>query len=983
MSNHKLVQKTLKITAVGAIAFSVLAQPLSLIANAEETTPTKSERQLLQATGQNELLTNSKLDLVNGYPANGQFFNGWTTTSLASSTSDLTSPNSVGSQFSMHSMAASTGYWINDSRYPDVLGVFNNVYSDGSKMLYMSVFSKVSSIDRGAIVVYQDVATVVGKEYTLSQSGTYTANDYVTYSQAPSSPVQSINVFASNSNSKERLALVKATDANQSTTFVAQSTSTRIYAVIGTPADRNTALAVKWQSIDASGNNFFGVSLHVTGIQPDDITNKSEQITGRVGAGEIAPGSTIQATITNKDGDEATYAGTIDSTGHFAIDIDTPKAGEKVVISSGEYSVEKTVLDVIAPDAPTVNTIKNSATQVTGKGVANANVEVLLPDGTVVKGKTDETGAFDITIPKQAVDSEVKVRLINAAGNISAYTTSTVVQDMLANPVVASITPDTTRITGTGVAGATITAKIGNVTYSSTVTPEGTFSINIINKRVAGTEVTIQQSLADAKSNPVVVKVTGGEISDAKAATDALFVNNDSTKGIKPTTDQVAIDAAQEKINKVTDATAKEELQAELNKAQTELNARNAETEATASIKDLFIDNNPANHIKDTTTQAAIDAAQAKLDKVTDVEKKAEMQAQIDKAQAELDKRTSDQKIAEATTSVDNLFIDNNPANHIKDTTTQAAIDAAQAKVNQVTDANKKAELQAQVDKAQKEFNEAHAVIAKPTVNAVTNNDTTVKGTGTPGLTILVNNGTSTFTGVVAPNGTFSVTIPLQKADTILTVTQKNTVKSSDSVSVKVGNYIPAEKVTINPVGPFQQAVTGTAPVGTKMVRLLVNGVAQRTVAPEADGSFSIYSRFVTDGSVSNLRLKAGDTITVDYGNKTPANLATTIKVSAELVKPIVNDVAANADYITGMVPVGTQTLRLVVNGKAQRTITPQANIDAVTAGGIGADGKFKIYSRFITDETGVSRKLKAGDRVTIDSGVQIPGDTGTTVIVK
>ncbi|MBC1566576.1 toxin Cry1Ac domain D-VI-related protein [Listeria booriae] len=468
----------------------------------------------------------------------------------------------------------------------------------------------------------------------------------------------------------------------------------------------------------------------------------------------------------------------------------------------------------------------------------------------------------------------------------------------------------------------------------------------------------------------------------ASDATKQLFIDNDPTKDIKNTTTQAAIDAAQALVNQVENATQKAALQADIDKAQRQLDQKGAQTAAQTAVDNLFVNNDPTKDIKDTTTKAVIDAAQELVNKVTDPSKKAEMQAEVDKAKRQLEQKEA---AAEATaqTAINELFVNNDPSKDIKGTTTQASIDAAQALVDKVTDPAKKAEMQAEIDKAQKEFNDKSATIAKPEVNAVTNNDTTVKGKGTPGLTISVSNGTSTFTSVVAPNGTFSVTIPLQKADTILTVTQKNTVKSSASVSIKVSNYIPAEKVTINPVGPFQQAVTGKAPVGTKMVRLLVNGVAQRTVAPEADGSFSIYSRFVTDGLVSNLRLKAGDTITVDYGNKTPANLATTIKVSAELVKPIVNDVVANADYITGMVPVGTQTLRLVVNGRAQRTVTPQANIDAVTAGGIGTDGKFKIYSRFITDETGVSRKLKAGDRVTIDSGVQIPGDTGTTVVVK
>ncbi|MBC2025254.1 putative mucin/carbohydrate-binding domain-containing protein [Listeria booriae] len=335
---------------------------------------------------------------------------------------------------------------------------------------------------------------------------------------------------------------------------------------------------------------------------------------------------------------------------------------------------------------------------------------------------------------------------------------------------------------------------------------------------------------------------------------------------------------------------------------------------------------------------------------------------------------------AQAYEDITKLFVDNDKTKALKVTTDLAAIMTVDETVNALANDDFKEALLSDVANAKAKL--VTESIAKPIVMSVTNNDTQVKGTGTPGLTIVVDDGTDTYTDIVAENGVFAVTIPLQKADKMLTITQKNASQSSNPVTVKVSNYIPDTAPVVNPIGPFQQAVTGIAPVGTKMVRLLVNGIAQRTVAPAEDGSFSIYSRFITNGSVATLRLKAGDNVTVDYGNKTSANKKTTVTVDSELMKPIVDAIAPKADYITGLVPIGTQVLRLVVNGKAQRTITPQVDINAVTAGGIGFDGHFKIYSRFIIDENGVSRRLQAGDRITIDAGIQIPGDTGTTVTV-
>ncbi|MBC2371290.1 hypothetical protein HBP98_04625 [Listeria booriae] len=586
MGTNKLIQKSLKLTAVGAIAFSVLAQPLSLVASASETASTKSERQVVQATTQDELLTNSKLDVVENY-SNAQFFTGWTTTSIASSTSDLTSPSSVGPSFSLSPQypGASFGYTINDARFPGVQTVWTKQNSDGSKLLLLNASAgNIFNSEKGAIVVYQDVDTVIGKEYTLSQSGTYTANDYNTYSPNSGSRVRSINVFAGNTNSTGRLALVKATDAKQSTTFVAQAKQTRIYAIIGTPLDSVNAYSITWQSTDAAGNNLFGVSLKA---------------------------------------------------------------------SSTATSEAKTATEALFID-------------------------------------NDPTKDIKPTTDQAAIDAAQ--------------------------------------------------AKIDNVTDATS-------------KAELQAELDKAQAALDART------AEAQHEAEAKAATEGLFVDNDTTKCIKPSTDQAAIDAAQAKIDNVTDATVKAELQAELDKAQAALDARTAEAqreaEAKAATEGLFVNNDTTKDIKPATNQAAIDAAQAKIDKVTDATVKAELQAALDKAQTALDARTAEaQREAAAKAAINDLFIGNNPANNIKDTTTQAAIDAAQAKVNAVTDPAVKAELQAQVDKAQAQINTRNPI--NGTVAKYTVGDLNITGTYSgPATALSVDiNGKRYYGGTIA-NGTF------------------------------------------------------------------------------------------------------------------------------------------------------------------------------------------------------------------------------------
>ncbi|MBA3925598.1 Ig-like domain-containing protein [Listeria rustica] len=266
------------------------------------------------------------------------------------------------------------------------------------------------------------------------------------------------------------------------------------------------------------------------------------------------------------------------------------------------------------------------------------------------------------------------------------------------------------------------------------------------------------------------------------------------------------------------------------------------------------------------------------------------------------------------------------------------------------------------------------------TLNAVDNGATTITGTGTPGLTAETTLGGTKYTAVIDTEGNYSITIPKQKADTLVKVHETNKAGvSGPDAQVKVYNHIPQTGViTINDIVPGQQAITGKVPADAELVRLVVNGVAQRNMQ-SVNGEYNIYSRFVTDKDGKLVRLKAGDVVQVDYGTRTPANMIVKTTVKATIVKPTVDPVTAKAENVTGKVPEGTQTVRLTVNGIAQRVITP----NITTGGGINADGTYSFYTRFVKDADGNSVRLQAGDVVAVDYGVQIPGDTATSVTVK
>ncbi|TDR54538.1 hypothetical protein DFP96_102124 [Listeria rocourtiae] len=230
----------------------------------------------------------------------------------------------------------------------------------------------------------------------------------------------------------------------------------------------------------------------------------------------------------------------------------------------------------------------------------------------------------------------------------------------------------------------------------------------------------------------------------AREAVNGLFTSKDPKNDIKTGLTQAEIDAAQALINKVTDPAKKAALQADLNKAQSQLDTKTAQAEAEAqnkareAVNNLFTNKNPNGTITGTMTQADIDAAQALINKVTDPTKKAELQADLNKAQSQLDAKTAQAEAEnKAREAVNNLFTNKDPNGNITNTMTQADIDAAQALINKVTDPTKKAALQADLNKAQSQLDakttqaEAENKAREAVNNLFTNKDPNGTITGT------------------------------------------------------------------------------------------------------------------------------------------------------------------------------------------------------------------------------------------------------------
>ncbi|MBC1605498.1 hypothetical protein HCJ39_12320 [Listeria rocourtiae] len=230
---------------------------------------------------------------------------------------------------------------------------------------------------------------------------------------------------------------------------------------------------------------------------------------------------------------------------------------------------------------------------------------------------------------------------------------------------------------------------------------------------------------------------------NARLAIANLFENGNVNGKIKASTDQAAVNAAQNLVDKVAGNLGKSPLQTDLNKAKNQLASLENEAEiarqdaAVKAVKALFNNDNVAGTIKSSLTQNSIENAKGLVAAVTDLAKKAELTAQIAEAQKQLDAKTTEASAEQARQeaakkAVEGLFNNNDVTGAIKGSTTQAAINNAKNLVAAVTDVAKKKVLEAQIAEAQKQLDakttealaeQARQEAAKKAVEGLFNNN--------------------------------------------------------------------------------------------------------------------------------------------------------------------------------------------------------------------------------------------------------------------
>jgi|GEM_PF-1452108 len=538
-----------------------------------------------------------------------------------------------------------------------------------------------------------------------SQTGTSTANigDIVTYVEVGNGTA---SISTIGSEMSVPTGSVVTTDAGDKTYLIGEGTVdsegnvTSSDIVITVPVDKVGEITT-----DTDGNIIFPEGSIVT-INDEDVTYPGNIVYNPEDATiKYLP---IDSLLT-EDG-----TGLATGTDHDAIDeaqrfIDALPEGTLKEELQAKTDKAQTMLDAnvaLADLFDETGIIKDTTTQAT---IDNAQALVdLLPEGTLktelqadidkaqamldaklaVADLFDETGIIKDTTTQATIDNAQALVDLLPEGTLKEKLQADIdkAEVMLdAKEAVADLFDETGTIKDT-----TTQATIDNAQAFVDVLPEGTLKTEL------------QAEIDNAQA-----------MLDAKDAVEALF---DETGIIKDTTTQATIDNAQAFVDVLPEGTLKTELQAEIDKAQAMLDAKLA-------VADLF---NETGTIKDTTTQATIDSAQAFVNLLPVGTLKTELQAEIDKAQAMLD----------AKLAVTDLFDGNGS---IKDTTTQTTIDNAQKLVNKLPQGALKTELQGKIDDAQKQLDEKNdvkpPVITNPTVDgSSTTNGITVSTSDTTNI---------------------------------------------------------------------------------------------------------------------------------------------------------------------------------------------------------------------------------------------------------
>ncbi|WP_129688319.1 Ig-like domain-containing protein [Gottfriedia acidiceleris] len=236
------------------------------------------------------------------------------------------------------------------------------------------------------------------------------------------------------------------------------------------------------------------------------VDNNDVVVTGKAEA---------NSTISVKVGSTQIGTAKASSKGTYSVTIKTQKAGVTLSVyakdSAGNTSAAATtkVVDVIAPAKPIVNKVDNNDKVVTGKAEVNSTVTVKRGSTVLGTAKANSSGNYSLPIAVQSAGTKLTVTAKDAAGNVSAATTVTVVDVIApAKPKVNRVDDNDLKVTGKAEANSTVTVKVGSkVLGTAKADSKGNFTVKIKAQKKGTTIAVTAKDAAGNTSQAATLKV--------------------------------------------------------------------------------------------------------------------------------------------------------------------------------------------------------------------------------------------------------------------------------------------------------------------------------------------------------------------------------------------------------------------------------------------------------------------------------------------
>ncbi|MFC0187131.1 Ig-like domain-containing protein [Fictibacillus aquaticus] len=333
--------------------------------------------------------------------------------------------------------------------------------------------------------------------YAVDISGNKSENAIVTVSDITPPPAPFVNPIMDN-----ELTVTGKAEAN-STVTVESSGGTYLFGIAVADENGDYTVTLPYKLLagreiqvsakDAQGNKSAFTKLKVTDNTPPELTRLDAvydyhtEIKGYVnGAYKVTAlaGNTVLGTDTSYNSNDQDFSYSITVPKQKADTVITVRAVDK---AGHTHEMIVTVIDKTAPAAPVVDPIDDNDEIITGKTEPNAKVVVSYRSATAT---ADGSGNFTIPINTLPADWVVEVYAVDSAGNKGTTTKVTVKDDTPPKITVEPIGDSTTNIIGKTEIHTTIVLKTGDVELGRTTSDSyGNFYIPIT-KQKAGTVLT-------------------------------------------------------------------------------------------------------------------------------------------------------------------------------------------------------------------------------------------------------------------------------------------------------------------------------------------------------------------------------------------------------------------------------------------------------------------------------------------------------------